>query len=304
MEQLSDGQERTSVMDIEFLREFMELSETCSYQDASERLYITNSTLSKHIQKMEGELGVALFERSTRKVTLTDMGKILKEKCEKILPLYDEAIMQMNLEATKSTNTLSIAFTSPMYWYGVLDTIMAFKETNPQINLRLTELSEPPQKSAFADKQAEFVFAYNINWSSKEICHQPFRQDELVLIVSKDSPLCRESAVTLRMLAEEPLILPNRACLQDLFFNECAKEGFTPRIKLCAQDAATAMRLVESGYASAIFPRACCEESSSIHVVELLPVISFETYMFFTKNKPLSSAGKLFYDYIGSQVEE
>ncbi|MCC8137261.1 MAG: LysR family transcriptional regulator [Clostridiales bacterium] len=36
----------------------MELSETCSYQDASERLYITNSTLSKHIQKMEAELGV------------------------------------------------------------------------------------------------------------------------------------------------------------------------------------------------------------------------------------------------------
>ncbi len=291
-------------MDIDFLREFMELSETCSYQEASERLYITNSTLSKHIQKMEAELGVLLFERSTRKVTLTDVGKILKEKCEKILPLYDEALMQMNMEATKATNTLSIAFTSPMYWYGVLDTILTFKEEHPQINLRLSELSDPPQKSAFTDKQAEFVFANSINGSSKEICYYPFRQDELILIRARNASPCQETSVALRTLAEEPLILPNRAYLQDLFFNECAKEGFTPRVKLYAQDAPTALRLVENGYASAIFPRSCCEGNDNIQMIRLSPVISFETYMLYMKNKPLSSVGKMFYDYVVSKSEE
>ncbi|MCC8052190.1 MAG: LysR family transcriptional regulator [Clostridiales bacterium] len=290
-------------MDIDFLREFMELSETCSYQDASERLYITNSTLSKHIQKMEAELGVPLFERSTRKVTLTEVGKILKEKCEKILPLYDEALMQMNMEATEATNTLTIAFTSPMYWYGVLDTILAFKDAHPQINLRLSELSDPPQKSAFTDNQAEFIFANSINGASKDIGYHPFRRDELLLITSMNSPLSQKSSIALHELAEEPLLLPNRAYLQDLFFNECAKEGFTPRVKLYAQDAPTALRLVESGYASAVFPRACCGEDAHIHMVGLSPVISFETYMLYMKNKPFSSVGKLFYDYVVSKSE-
>ncbi len=82
-------------MDISFIREFMVLSETCNYQNASEKLYLTNSTLSKHIQKMEAELGTPLFERSTRKVTLTKEGKIFQQKCAQILDLYDDALRQM-----------------------------------------------------------------------------------------------------------------------------------------------------------------------------------------------------------------
>lgn len=209
----------------------------------------------------------------------------------------------MNMEATKASNTLSIAFTSPMYWYGVLDTILAFKDAHPQINLRLTELSDPPQKAAFTDKQAEFVFSNNFNWTSKDICSYPFRQDELVLITPDSAPLFQASAVSLYALAEEPLILPNRAYLQDLFFNECAKEGFTPRVKLYAQDSPTALRLVESGYASAVLPSACCRDSSHIRMIRLSPAISFEAFLFYMKNKPLSSAGKLFYDYVISQAE-
>ncbi len=84
-------------MDISFMREFMVLSETCNYQNASEQLYLTNSTLSKHIQKMEAELGHPLFERSTRKVTLTKEGEIFQEKCSQILALYDEALAKMEL---------------------------------------------------------------------------------------------------------------------------------------------------------------------------------------------------------------
>ncbi len=82
-------------MDISYIREFMVLSETCNYQSASEQLYLTNSTLSKHIQKMEAELGTPLFERSTRKITLTNEGKIFQQKCAQILELYDEALTQM-----------------------------------------------------------------------------------------------------------------------------------------------------------------------------------------------------------------
>ncbi len=82
-------------MDISFIREFMVLSETCNYQSASEQLYLTNSTLSKHIQKMEAELGSPLFERSTRKVTLTNEGEIFRKKCGQMLALYDEALSLM-----------------------------------------------------------------------------------------------------------------------------------------------------------------------------------------------------------------
>lgn len=64
-------------MNISLFREFIVLAEEKNYMEAAERLYMNQSTLSKHIMSMENELGVPLFDRSTRRVELTEYGKAL-----------------------------------------------------------------------------------------------------------------------------------------------------------------------------------------------------------------------------------
>ena len=64
-------------MDISYFREFVILAETCNYWAAAERLYIGQSSLSKHIKTMEKELGGELFSRTSRKVELTDFGRLM-----------------------------------------------------------------------------------------------------------------------------------------------------------------------------------------------------------------------------------
>jgi len=288
-------------MDIEFLREFQVLSKTCSFQEASEMLYITNSTLSKHIQKMEAELGHSLFERSTRKVALTGAGKILQDKGEQILSLYDEGILQINAESARETNTLSIAFAGSQFRFGVLDTIFAFKDTHPAINVQLTELDEPPQKSVFTDKQAEFIFAGDLNRMSKEVLRYPFWKEELVLLVSDQNPLAHKTSMELQELAREPLVLPYKDFLQNIFLKACGDAGFTPNIKLCTQSPQTALQLVANNYASAVFPRDCLishNGGENLHVISLAPVITFEIYMLYLDGRSFSQAGKQFYDYV------
>ncbi|MCD8104231.1 MAG: LysR family transcriptional regulator [Lachnospiraceae bacterium] len=288
-------------MDIEFLREFQVLSKTCSFQEASEMLYITNSTLSKHIQKMEAELGHSLFERSTRKVALTGAGKILQDKGEQILSLYDEGILQINAESAWETNTLSIAFAGSQFRFGVLDTIFAFKDTHLAINVQLTELDEPPQKSVFTDKQAEFIFAGDLNRMSKEVLRYPFWKEELVLLVSDQNPLAHKTSMELQELAREPLVLPYKDFLQNIFLKACGDAGFTPNIKLCTQSPQTALQLVANNYASAVFPRDCLishNGGENLHVISLAPVITFEIYMLYLDGRSFSQAGKQFYDYV------
>ncbi|MCD7882376.1 MAG: LysR family transcriptional regulator [Lachnospiraceae bacterium] len=288
-------------MDIEFLREFLVLSKTCSFQEASEKLYITNSTLSKHIQKMEAELGHSLFERSTRRVALTNAGKILQQKGEQIISLYDEGIMQINAEAARATNTLSIAFAGSLFRFGVLDTILAFKDAHPEINVQLTELDEPPQKSVFIDKQAEFIFAGDLNRMSKEVQKYPFRKEELVLLVSDTNPLAQKHSIELSELAKEPLVLPYKDFLQSIFLKACADAGFTPNIRLCTQSPRTTFQLVSGNYASAVFPRDCLngqQDMKNLHVISIAPVITFEIYMLYLGDRSFSAAGKQFYDYV------
>ncbi|MCD7954525.1 MAG: LysR family transcriptional regulator [Lachnospiraceae bacterium] len=294
-------------MDIEFLREFLVLSKTCSFQEASEKLYITNSTLSKHIQKMEAELGHSLFERSTRRVALTNAGKILQDKGEQILSLYDEGLMQINAETAKATNTLSIAFAGSLFRFGVLDTILAFKDAHPDINVQLTELDEPPQKSVFIEKQAEFIFAGDLNRMSKEVLRYPFRKEELVLLVSDQNPLAQRTSMKLPELANEPLMLPYKDFLQSIFLKACADADFTPNIRLCTQSPQTTFQLVANNYASAIFPRDCLKGHSggeALHAISITPVITFEIYMLYLDGRSFSQAGKLFYDYVCGEASE
>ena len=62
-------------MNTDNLKEFMVLAETKNFWEASDRLYMNQSTLSKHIKSLENELGVPLFTRTTRRVELTSYGQ-------------------------------------------------------------------------------------------------------------------------------------------------------------------------------------------------------------------------------------
>ena len=63
-------------MEIEYIKEFVVLAETENYLEAAESLFISQSTLSKHIKIIEKELDVQLFDRTTRKVHLNKYGKM------------------------------------------------------------------------------------------------------------------------------------------------------------------------------------------------------------------------------------
>lgn len=79
-------------MDLDVLREFVELSRQLNFRKAADRCYVTQSALSKHIAGMERELGIVLFNRSTTSVELTNAGRTLADRASQIVAEYDEAV--------------------------------------------------------------------------------------------------------------------------------------------------------------------------------------------------------------------
>ena len=67
-------------MNTGWLREFVVLADTCSYSEAAERLFMGQLSLSKHIKALEQELGVELFERTSRRVKLSAEGEQLRDE--------------------------------------------------------------------------------------------------------------------------------------------------------------------------------------------------------------------------------
>ena len=77
-------------MKIQNMREFLMLSEVKNFNSASEKLFLSQPTLSRHIKELEEELGVTLFSRSTRRVELTEYGQFFLPYAQRIVSAEDE----------------------------------------------------------------------------------------------------------------------------------------------------------------------------------------------------------------------
>jgi len=95
-------------MEINYLKEFVVLAQTGNFLEAADTLYSSQSTLSKHIKSMESELGVPLFDRTTRKVRISKYGQLLLPYAKQIIELHDEytAILQTSLETDREILTV------------------------------------------------------------------------------------------------------------------------------------------------------------------------------------------------------
>lgn len=93
-------------MDIEYFREFSELAMTGNYLAAAAKLHLSQSTLSRHIQAFEKELGVSVFNRNTRKIELSKYGEIMLPFAQSIVAWQTEYTSALFNQKRREWNNL------------------------------------------------------------------------------------------------------------------------------------------------------------------------------------------------------
>ncbi|WP_165173440.1 LysR family transcriptional regulator [Adlercreutzia sp. ZJ242] len=97
-------------MEIGDLREFIVLAEELNYTTAADRLFLSRSSLTKHIQAVESELGVQLFERNNRSVSLTPAGRAFLQRARAVLFAYHEAVEAARSAAAEDVEKLKVGY--------------------------------------------------------------------------------------------------------------------------------------------------------------------------------------------------
>jgi len=128
-------------MEISYLKEFVVLVETGNFMEAANILYSSQSTLSKHIKAIELELGVSLFDRTTRKVRISKFGQLLLPYARQITELQDKytVILKSSLETEHETLTLGSIY--GLAQYKITDVLVNFKKSHPQSTLNVMQAS-------------------------------------------------------------------------------------------------------------------------------------------------------------------
>ena len=199
-------------MDINIIREFLDLAYTLNYSKTASRVFISQSSLSKHISKLEHELGVELFFRDKQTVSLTPAGMALRPQLKEVVDAYDRAMKIAGKEAMEAHGDLKIGFfPSPHIRSTLSSALFQFSKKYPNVSispiiLEIGELDDALKKDMV---DIAISLAYPNSSVPYDMNFIRLYENRLCAAVSKNHPLSSRSSVSIEEIADYPLILPN-----------------------------------------------------------------------------------------------
>lgn len=203
-----------------------------SYSKAAAELYLSQPTVSVHLQKLEQELGMELFEQLGRNIYLTDAGRMLFIYTQKIFALAEEA--ERALEELQGLHKGRIrigASTTPGIYY-LPHLLGQFKNDYPGIELILDVANSMEIEKKILANQLDLAVVGE-RPSEGDLIAESFRTDHLVMILSPNHPLLSQEKITLEDLARQRFIMREpgsgtRKAIEDAF----AREGIHLRVAM------------------------------------------------------------------------
>ncbi|EGD00627.1 LysR family transcriptional regulator [Burkholderia sp. TJI49] len=196
-------------MDLRHLRYFLAVAEEGHFGRAAERLHIVQPALSVQIRALEDELGTALFVRSTRKVMLTDAGRLLVTEARRTLEQAERAKTLIQRAARGETGVVRIGFVGNAVATGRLsDDLIAFHAAWPGVALELHEMAPAAQQDAILAGRLDigycpaFGTAFDAKLSVRTVGSWAWQ-----VVMSDRHPLAKRRTVPIAALMGEPFIL-------------------------------------------------------------------------------------------------
>lgn len=293
-------------METKYIKEFVALAETCNYHDTADKMFISPSSLSKHIARIESELGVDLFDRTTRSVELTQYGVLFCKYAQKITELCDEYDNIINEFRIRKESHLSIGLMPRFGQYGILELLSDFSQSHPHISIHMTEYGEP--KEFVCSKKCDFAFDIQIENTplDNDLKKILYGVDNLVAVFPAKHPLAKEEYVTIEQLRDQDFIMHGESVgssyiASRIFRQHCIAAGFKPQEIMSIMSTSNMVKLVSKEKGVAIMHRvhALANMDSGISIVDIHPFITFKVYLLYLQHQKLSPAASEFIRYIG-----
>jgi LysR family transcriptional regulator, transcription activator of glutamate synthase operon len=291
-------------LDIDHLREFVVLAQTGNFMEAADLLYVSQSTLSKHIKNIEEELGVPLFDRTTRKVGISKFGQLLLPIAREIVELQDQYTALLKNSLATERDTLTVGSIPALAQYNIIDLFVNFKKSRPQSTLNVLQAGSEELKEMLRQKKCDLAFIRFTDEVDDDLVKKPYAVDILVAVLPATHPLARQETITLRELADEDfLLIEKHTYLYNLCVNACKRNGFEPKIAFTDHKVGILVDLVTKGMGVALLMKqlALYAANPNIAIVDISPSLSTQISLCYLKDGILSDAAKHFVLCAGSQ---
>lgn len=243
-------------MDIYQMKYVLALAKHRNFTQAAESCYISQSSLSQQISKLEKELGVRLFDRTTRAIRITEAGQTFVEMATGILHDVDTLEQTMATYAGFLRGTINIGAITALERIGFSQLVTDFYSRYPNLTLNIYQGKSLSLLESLEKRNIDIAFVTQPR--EHNYPYMDFRvvgRDEYSLIVSDKHPLAGREEVDLAELKDEDFILqhPDQS-VSGLCMQACAEAGFTPRVISRIETVSIAMNLARQGLGVVFLP--------------------------------------------------
>lgn len=211
--------ESGAVMELRVLRYFLAVVREESITRAAEVLHISQPTLSRQMAQLEETVGVKLFSRGTRKISLTNEGILLRRRAEEIVELVDKTERELVQQQEQVEGTVSIGCGDLKSVQFLPKIIESFHEKYPAVTFDLYTATADHVKDRMDRGLTDIGLLLEPVGTEKYDYIRLSEKERWVVVMHPDAPLARKEAITPKDLADVPLILPRRLNIQSELAN-------------------------------------------------------------------------------------
>jgi len=248
-------------MDINALQAFLAVAETASFSQAAERLFLTQPAISKRISALEENLGARLFDRIGRQVALTEAGRALLPRAQRILTELEDSQRAIANLGGKVSGRLTFGTSHHIGLHRLPPILRRYTERYPEVELDIRFMDSEEACKAVEHGDLELGVVTLPQHPSPALSVHKVWDDPLTVVAAADHALTKKRKLTPATLAEYPAILPAPGTYtREVLEQALAPYGLELRAALSTNYLETIKMLVSVGLGWSVLPRTMLSE--------------------------------------------
>ena len=298
-------------MDFKQLETFIMIVKTKSFTKAAELLYITQPSVTNHIQALETELNTSLFVRTRRSVTLTQAGNIVYKHAINVMSSYEEIINDLDIYSQNLKGTLNICVSSVPRKIILPNIIEKFTRSFPDISFNINNDDSRTVIDSILVGETDFGIV-GLKISNPKLIYTQIMDDHIVYIVNKDSypELNNYSTITIDDLKKDKIILREVGSGTRQIVEDELKKNDSLNILnnsvATIQDTNTILDLITKGVGTGFVSQRMLNISKYKEKVKILNIkgisLNRKFYFVYNKNLQISNVNKIFKDFMIDEI--
>lgn len=285
-------------MEIRQLEYFKIICNLKSFTKAAQKLHITQPTITMAIKKLEDDLGMSLFNRSNKGITLTKQGEIFYERVDEILNLLENAVLEMKEHKKERKEIIKVGIPPIIGYYVYSEIFATYKKDNPNIELEICERGSAEVIRLLENDELD-VGIIILETSVPLIEANKVKQEEIVVCFSNESDLNKLESISFEDLKNEDFIFAKDGTyIRRKILAQCEKYNYDPNVIFNAAQIITIMEMITNSIGISFLTSYMAKKNHNIVSKSLNEPIYIDIGVAKRKNKYISKRKREFLQFL------